>query len=235
MLLSANDANEHHTVSRFTVKNALPTTLPDNPMTWVEQWLEDATDTGDQPNPNAMTLVTIAGDGQPSARIVLCKGLAADPGYLVFYTNYTSRKSREIDADPRVSVVFHWDAMGRQVRVEGLATRSPAEESDAYFATRDRNSRLGAWGSDQSQPVESREALLQQIEQRIAEFDVGDDNAPVPRPPHWGGLRVWASAVELWVDGENRVHDRARWTRDLTSDDAGGFNPGPWTSTRLQP
>ncbi len=204
-------------------------------MAWLEGWLADATDAAQQPNPNAMTLVTSNSEGQPSARIVLCKGLAADPGYILFFTNYNSRKCQEIEADPRVCVVFHWDEAGRQVRVEGRAVRSPADESDAYYASRDRNSRLGAWGSDQSQPIESRGALLAQIEQRIAALDLPDDDAPVPRPPHWGGLRIWASAIELWVDGENRVHDRARWTRELTPDDAGGFKVSPWVGTRLQP
>ena len=222
-------------MSRFNVKDALPETLPDNPMAWLDAWLNEATEAARQPNPNAMTLVTSSAEGQPSARIVLCKGLNIEDGYVLFFTNYNSRKCVEIDADPRVCVVFHWDEAGRQVRVEGQAVRSPADESDAYYASRDRNSRLGAWGSDQSQPIESRDALLAQIERRIADLELADEETPIPRPPHWGGLRIWATAVELWVDGENRVHDRARWTRELTPDGAGGFNGGAWIGTRLQP
>ncbi len=222
-------------MSRFNVKDALPETLPDNPMTWLDAWLNEATEAAEQPNPNAMTLVTSSEDGQPSARIVLCKGLNAEDGYILFFTNYNSHKCQEIEADPRVCAVFHWDEAGRQVRLEGRAVRSPADESDAYYASRDRNSRLGAWGSDQSQPIDSRDELLAQIERRIAELNLADDDAPIPRPPHWGGLRIWATAVELWVDGENRVHDRARWTRELTPDGAGGFSGSAWIGTRLQP
>lgn len=214
----------------------LPEALPDNPMHWLEAWLEHATVNEVQPNPNAMTLSTIGADGSPTSRVVLCKALSADPGYAVFYTNYHSQKGADIERSDAVSLLFHWDALGRQARVEGRAVRSPGEESDRYFASRDRGSQIGAWGSDQSRPIASRSALLQQLAERARSIGAADDDeAPVRRPPHWGGYRVWASAVELWIEGSDRVHDRARWVRELRADEQGGFVAGPWTGTRLQP
>jgi pyridoxamine 5'-phosphate oxidase len=177
--------------------------------------------------------------------VVLCKGIAPDPGYLVFYTNYGSQKSLQIAENPKVAAVLHWDALGRQVRVEGIAVRSPDEENDAYFATRDWGSRLGAWGSDQSKEIESRDALAAQIRERgIAlglKFD-GDTQAlaegeipPIERPPHWGGFRLWATAIELWIEGGDRIHDRARWTRDVIRGSNNVFSTTPWSGCRLQP
>jgi len=118
----------------------LPDELPDNPMDWAEAWLQEATTQSVQRNPNSMTFVSVAGNGQPSARVVLCKSFVADPGYVVFYTNYKSRKVDELVSHPNVAATFHWDALGRQIRLEGLAVYSPDSESDEYFATRD-------WGS----------------------------------------------------------------------------------------
>lgn len=218
--------------------SVLPETLPGEPMRWVEAWLDIAATRGVQRNPNAMTLATTA-DGRPAARVVLCKEFVAEPGYVVFYTNYHSRKMAEIDGNPEVAVTFHWDPLGRQVRIEGLACRSPAAESDAYFATRSRGSRLGAWASDQSRPIGSRAALERQLEARAAELGVtatGDaGDADIPRPPHWGGVRVWARSVELWLEGDDRLHDRARWTRELEPPVDAACRAGPWSGTRLQP
>lgn len=214
-------------------------------MHWAAAWLHEATSQGVQRNPNAMTLVTVGDDGHPSARVVLCKDFVADPGYLVFYTNYKSRKVRELRANPRVAVTFHWDALGRQIRIEGSAILAPAAESDAYFASRDWGSQLGAWGSDQSTPLASREALLRQLRERAAGLglNVSDDlrsiqdaDRPViPRPAHWGGVRIWASGVELWIEGKDRLHDRGRWQRALDRKDEHGFGAGEWSGTRLQP
>ena len=222
----------------------LPATLPENPMQWAAAWLDEAARQRVQRNPNSMTFATVGNDGKPSARVVLCKDFVADPGYLVFFTNYLSRKVREIRANPDVAVTFHWDALGRQVRIEGTAVFSPAAESDAYFATRDRGSQLGAWGSDQSAPLASREALLRQLQERARNLglNVSDDlqsieivdGGVIPRPDHWGGVRVWASAVELWIEGRDRIHDRARWRRTLDASD-GDFVAGPWEGSRLQP
>lgn len=211
--------------------NLLPEPLPADPMPWVEEWLTTATTRAEQRNPNAMSLCTLDADGGPSARIVLCKAFTATPGYLVFYTNYESRKAQAIAANPRVAAIFHWDELGRQVRLEGLAVKSPAEESDRYFATRHPGSQAGAWGSDQSRPIESRAQLLQQLNERAQRLD---RNA-ISRPPHWGGFRLWPTAVELWLEGADRVHDRARWERTLEPKDAHNYDVSDWISTRLQP
>jgi pyridoxamine 5'-phosphate oxidase len=213
----------------------------------------------DQPNPNAMVLATVSAEGRPSARVVLCKQIAPDPGYVVFYTNYESRKGAELTGNPRAAIVMYWDHLHRQVRVEGVVARSPAAESDAYFSSRPWQSRLGAWASAQSQPVESHAMLREQLERAARRFGTpsptgaaasvaglinadsptaasgGARDFPVPRPPHWGGFRLWADAVELWVEGEARIHDRARWTRTLTPKGNDVFDVGAWTATRLQP
>lgn len=183
---------------------------------------------------------TIDPDGRPSARVVLCKELVEKDGYLVFYTNYRGRKGRALEANPRAAAVLHWDHFDRQVRVEGPVVRSPAAESDAYFHSRRWESRVGAWASDQSEPIASRAALLAKVQSTARELGVdlaaGVAGQPVEieRPPHWGGYRLWFDRVELWCGGVGRVHDRAAWTRALTP--AGeGFRAGPWSATRLQP
>jgi pyridoxamine 5'-phosphate oxidase len=214
-------------------------------MHWVAAWISDASDKAVKRNPNSMAIVTVGNDAMPSARMVLCKDFQADPGYLVFYTNYQSRKARQISENPNVAVLFHWDQLGRQVRIEGQAARSPDSESDAYFATRDWGSQLGAWGSDQSAPLESRNALLKQVGKRALKLGVnvaknlqlivGSDHPAIPRPAHWGGYRVWASSVELWIEGKDRIHDRARWDRSLVRQDDDSFITGAWSGTRLQP
>jgi pyridoxamine 5'-phosphate oxidase len=192
-----------------------------------------------------MTAVTVNDDGQPSARVVLCKEFIADPGYLVFYTNYKSDKARQIARNNKVALLFHWDSFGRQVRIEGPAVLSPAEESDAYFASRDWGSQLGAWGSDQSSPLESRAALIAQVGRRAIKLGLSAakdlksiavaDRPVIQRPPHWGGIRVWASRIELWIEGSDRIHDRARWDRSLVASEDDTFMVGEWTGTRLQP
>jgi len=222
----------------LTPEGLLPTPLPDDPMPVAAAWLAEATERSLQPNPNALVITTVGRETQPTARVVLCKEFVADPGYLVFYTNYQSRKAREIAANSRVGALFHWDGLGRQVRIEGVAIRSPAEESDAYFAGRPRGSQLGAWASDQSEPVVSREALLEQLHGRAAELGVSvppGDEPDIPRPAHWGGFRLWASRMELWSEGDSRIHDRALWERRLTRDSEHSFRTGEWQSTRLQP
>jgi len=223
----------------------LPTVLPSDPMSWAKAWLDEAVQNEVQPNPNSMAAVTVNSEGQPSARVVLCKEFVADPGYLVFYTNYKSDKARQIVSNNKVALLFHWDSFGRQVRIEGRAVFSPEEESDTYFASRDWGSQLGAWGSDQSSPLESRSALIAQVGRRAMKLGVGaaknlksiavSDQPIIPRPPHWGGIRVWASRMELWIEGSDRIHDRARWDRSLVANEDDTFNVGEWTGTRLQP
>jgi pyridoxamine 5'-phosphate oxidase len=168
--------------------------------------------------------------------VVLCKRVNLDLGYIVFFTNYLSRKGRELQAHPRAAAVFHWDTLHRQVRIEGRITLSPGEESDQYFASRALDSRIGAWASEQSAPLASRELLANKVRSVAERFGVerGAMQGAVPRPPHWGGFRLWIEAIELWSEGANRVHDRAVWTRSLTRD-GDGFGGGSWRATRLYP
>lgn len=215
----------------------LPEPLPDDPFPLYAEWLHEATSRRIAPNPDAMVLATTSRDCLPSARVVLCKSLVARPGYIVFYTNYHSRKGRELEAVPHAAAVMHWDALGRQVRLEGHVVKSPAEESDLYFASRPLASRVGAWGSRQSEVLPSRAALAEQVAAAARRFGVSADTtiATIPRPAHWGGYRLWPLAIELWVEGPGRVHDRARWTRQLQPADAHTFTTGPWHATRLNP
>ena len=210
-------------------KGFLPSTLPADPMPLFAEWFAGARAAKAQPNPDAMAVATATPDGRPSVRVLLCKHLVADPGYIVFFTNYDSRKGGELESNPRAAAVFHWDAFGRQVRLEGPVVRSPAAESDEYFATRALDSRIGAWASLQSQPLDARRTLLKRVASEAARF-----GTHVPRPPHWGGYRLWPESVELWIEGPFRVHDRARWTRTVEAAE-GGIRPGPWSATRLFP
>ena len=221
----------------------LPDTLPAEPMSIVAEWLAEAAAHRLQPNPNAMVLATTTRDGRPAARVVLCKDIAPEPGYIVFYTNYQSRKGRELAENPRAAAVIHWDHLQRQIRIEGIVVPAPPQESDAYFASRPWQSRIGAWASAQSQPIGSRGALLSAVADAARRFGMPDPSAEsasaasvsIPRPAHWGGYRLWTDAVELWVEGKARVHDRVNWTRMLTHRGAGLFMTGPWSATRLQP
>ncbi len=215
----------------------LPEPLPTDPFALFAEWFAAAVNNQVQPNPDAMVVATVDNGGRPSARVVLCKHLIASPGYVVFYTNYHSRKARALDANPRAAAVFHWDALSRQVRLEGPVLRSPSAESDAYFASRPVASRLGAWASQQSEPLATRATLTAQLAAAAARFNVSPDagSGDVPRPPHWGGFRLWPDAIELWVEGPGRVHDRARWTRNLAPKDEVSFTTGSWTGTRLNP
>ncbi|HEY6925739.1 MAG TPA: pyridoxamine 5'-phosphate oxidase [Steroidobacteraceae bacterium] len=218
--------------------------LPTEPLVVLNQWMAQSWQQRLQPNPNAMVLATTGPDGHPSARVVLCKEIVAQPGYLVFFTNYRSQKGRQLAANPRAAAVIHWDALHRQVRVEGPVVRAPAAASDAYFASRPWQSRVGAWASEQSAPIASREAIQKAVTSTAARFGVPDPQQAtaegatdfeIPRPAHWGGYHLWADSVELWVEGEARIHDRVRWTRELTPEADDFFSAGPWSATRLQP
>jgi pyridoxamine 5'-phosphate oxidase len=222
----------------------LPDPLPANPLAVAAQWLAQAQADAAQPNPNAMVLATVDGRGQPSARVVLCKEIDTKQGSIVFYTNYRSRKGRELTANRRAAAVFHWDHRHRQVRVEGRVEALTDDENDAYFRTRAWQSRLGAWASEQSEPVESRQALERSVVETARRFGIpyaGPGTAEpdhvavdVPRPANWGGFRLNTDAVELWVEGEFRIHDRARWIRSLAEPPGTGA-AGQWSVTRLQP
>lgn len=221
----------------------LPDPLPPNPLEIAVQWLAQARLDAAQPNPNSMVLATVDSRGFPSARVVLCKEIAPSPGYIVFYTNYLSRKGRELAGNPRAAIVLHWDHRHRQVRAEGEVVPLSDIESDAYFRTRPWQSRLGAWASHQSQPVNSREALTEAVAREARRLGIPYDgpgsaepqemNVEVPRPANWGGYRLYTDAVELWVEGEYRIHDRARWTRSLPHPITAGATA--WKATRLQP
>jgi pyridoxamine 5'-phosphate oxidase len=211
---------------------SLPDALPAEPLGTVKSWLAEGIRRGDEPNPNAMVLATCDNRGHPSARIVLCKDIDAESGTLRFFTNYQSRKGRELQANPNAALVMHWDHLYRQVRVEGIVQKVSAAESDSYFASRSRASQLGAQASAQSQPVESRTALRAQLDAIIKRFP---GETLVPRPAHWGGYVLWAHTVELWVEGMARLHDRARWTRTVALSGESAPHCGNWSATRLQP
>jgi pyridoxamine 5'-phosphate oxidase len=189
-----------------------------DPIVQFHEWFEE-TLAADLHEPNAMILATATQDGRPSARTVLLKGY--DRRGLVFYTNYEGRKAHELEANPACALLFYWGELERQVRIEGHANRLPDEESDAYFASRPRGSRLGAWASQQSRPVEHRSVL----EERIRALEAEYESREVPRPPFWGGYRVRPEVVEFWQGRQNRLHDRLVYRR----------TGGGWKMERLQP
>jgi pyridoxamine 5'-phosphate oxidase len=196
----------------------LPETPPEYPFALFATWMEDARET--EPNdPNAMTLATVSAAGQPSARIVLLKDW--DQTGFVFYTNTQSSKGEDIAANPSVALLFHWKSRLRQIRIEGQASSVTPDEADAYYATRPRVSRLGAWASDQSRPLTDRAIL----EGRVAELETRYPGADIPRPPYWSGYRVAPARFEFWQDMPFRLHDRTVFTRDGTA----------WQQTKLFP
>jgi len=223
-------------------REALPKPLPREPLNTVVRWQAEAASQRTQPNPNAMALATVDAQGRPGARIVLCKEIVPKPGYITFYTNYESRKGLDLSAVPRAAVVMHWDHLHRQVRIEGPVTRTSPANSDSYFASRHWQSRVGAWASQQSKPVSSRAALMAAFSNMakklglpaFADEQQADPGVAIARPPHWGGFHLWAESVELWAEGDSRLHDRAVWKRELTAD-GDEYKGGPWSITRLQP
>ncbi len=190
-----------------------------DPLVTLVAWRDEARAKG-AAEPDAMVLATATPGGAPSARVVFFRGLSPERS-LRFFTNYESRKARELDANPRAAAVFHWVELGRQVRVEGTVARLPAAASDEYFGGRPRLSQLGAWVSPQSRPIGSLADLAAQRSERERSFAGG----PVPRPPFWGGYGLVAERVELWTTGEGRFHDRRLFTE----------SGGRWTMTRLGP
>ncbi len=217
---------------------SLPTPPPADPLPLVAGWLADVTASGALRNPNAMALATSGASGAPSVRMVLLKALAP-AGFAVFYTNYRSRKAAELEHKGRAAAVLYWESLGRQVRFEGPVVRSPATESDEYFASRPLRSQLNAWSSDQSRPLANPADLDAAAERAARELGIASDGAtatrPVPRPEFWGGYRLWIDSLELWAEGANRFHERLRYRRELDRVDAFAFRTGAWTVQRLQP
>ena len=191
----------------------------DDPFALARAWLTEAEN--QEPNdPNAIALATVDPQGMPNVRMVLLKEIEADA--FVFYTNYGSKKGQEIAAAGKAAFVLHWKSLRRQIRVRGLTEREEGPKADEYFASRSLKSRLGAWASQQSQPLSSREALMAEA----AKVAVTKGPNP-PRPPFWGGIRIRPVEIEFWADGAFRLHDRFRWTRAMPGDD--------WDVQRLNP
>lgn len=190
-----------------------------DPFAIARSWLTEAE--AQEPNdPNAIALATVDDQGMPNVRMVLLKEIEADA--FVFYTNYTSKKGQEIAATGKAAFVLHWKSLRRQIRVRGHVTREDGPQADAYFASRSLKSRIGAWASQQSQPLSSREALMAEA----AKLALTKGPNP-PRPPFWGGFRIRPVEIEFWADGAFRLHDRFRWYRADAGDD--------WNVTRLNP
>lgn len=191
----------------------------DDPFALARAWLAEASEV-EVNDPNAIALSTVDADGLPNVRVVLLKEI--EDSAFVFYTNYTSAKASELDHAGKAAFVMHWKSLGRQVRARGIITREDGEKADAYYASRALKSRLGAWASDQSKPLENRETLEKALEQAAETH--GDNPA---RPPFWGGYRLTPLEIEFWADGDARLHNRFQWRR--TTVDA------PWGITRLNP
>ncbi len=196
----------------------------EDPFALAQSWLAEAK-AAEVNDPDAIALSTVDADGLPNARMVLLKEIEAPAdgqGAFVFYTNFGSAKAREIEAAGKAAFVMHWKSLRRQIRVRGLTSRVSDVQADAYYATRSLKSRLGAWASDQSQPLHSRAALMAEVARVTAA------HGPAPkRPPHWGGIRITPLEIEFWADGAFRLHDRFQWRRD---DEA-----NPWNVRRLNP
>ncbi|HEX6710528.1 MAG TPA: pyridoxamine 5'-phosphate oxidase [Rubrobacter sp.] len=213
-----DDVDASRLRKEYTRAGLVEADLDPDPVVQFHKWFEKVIE-ADLHEPNAMTLATASGEGKPSARVVLLKGY--DERGFVFYTNYEGRKARELEANPTCALLFYWGELERQVRVEGRARRISGEESDAYFLSRPRGSRIGAWASEQSRPVEDRSVL----EERVRKLEAEYDGREIPRPPFWGGYRVEPEVIEFWQGRENRMHDRLVYRR----------SGGGWKIERLQP
>ncbi|MBD2167350.1 pyridoxamine 5'-phosphate oxidase [Calothrix membranacea FACHB-236] len=203
----------------YTLQDLSETEVNPNPFIQFKQWFDQAL-AAQLPEPNAMTLATAMPDGKPSARMVLLKNF--DERGFVFFTNYNSRKGQELAENPQAALVFWWAELERQVRITGQVEKVSEAESDQYFYSRPENSRLGAWASNQSEVIESREVL----EQSLQELQDKYENQEIPRPLNWGGLRIVPTEIEFWQGRPSRLHDRLLYTR---------LDNGDWKIERLSP
>ena len=214
--------------------------MTQNPLLLLQSWFNKAMELDLQPNPDTMAIATSNSQGLPNVRMVLCKEINTEEGYVVFYTNYNSVKSMEIKENPKCSALFHWDKLGYQIRIRGEMLQSPDEENDTYFASRHLGSQVGAWASNQSNPVEDREALDDQFKKILDRFNLTSESITrneqkIPRPPHWGGYRLWIEEIEFWLNQKDRLHDRLHFRRALTISSEGIETEKNWTVKRLQP
>ena len=211
-----------------------------NPVFILKEWMNEVVQSEIQPNPTSMSLSTTDSQGCPNSRMVLCKEINEALGYLVFYTNYKSSKSKEIELNNRCSALFHWDTFGYQIRVRGAISKSPEDESNNYFATRDLGSQISAWASNQSQDVEDRKSMDNRFQKIMEKFNIKDKDLKssiikIPRPDFWGGYRIWISEIELWLNQKDRFHDRLFFKRTLIKASSGFKASSDWVVTRLQP
>ncbi len=191
----------------------------DDPFVLAQSWLDEA-EKAEPNDPNAVALSTVDADGLPNTRMVLMKEIESDA--FMFYTNYGSAKAQEMDATGKAAFVMHWKSLRRQIRVRGIVSREDGPQADAYYNSRSLQSRLGAWASEQSRPLESRAALLG----KVAKITAQKGTSP-KRPPYWGGYRINPLEIEFWADGAYRLHDRFKWHRLQLS--------GDWSVERLNP
>ena len=222
------------------MRKILSQSMTQNPLLLLQSWLKEAMELDLQPNPDTMAIATSNSQGLPNVRMVLCKEINTEEGYVVFYTNYNSVKSLEIKENPKCSALFHWDKLGYQIRIRGEILQSPDEENDTYFASRHLGSQVGAWASNQSNPVEDREALDDQFKKILDRFNLTSESITrnekkIPRPPNWGGYRLWIEEIEFWLNQKDRLHDRLHFRRALTISSEGIETEKKWTVKRLQP
>ena len=210
-----------------------------NPLDSLDDWINEVTASKTQPNPNCMSIATVDSNGCPNTRMVLCKELNTDEGYLTFYTNYSSIKSEELENNSKCSALFHWDKFGLQARLKGFVKRCSDSKNDEYFSTRDIGSQIAAWTSDQSKEIESLEKMGDSYQIIMDKFQIKSleeaKGVNIPRPDFWGGYDMWIEEIELWKNQKNRFHDRIKFTRKISIENGNIDAEKRWDSVRIQP